>query len=202
MTLEQAKTVLSEELMHDPQGTLLCVHTVSALKLLNVHLAVIHAQHDYALHTMDDIRAFNTLVMAPNWAKISDRMCAIVALDGFLSDAERAQVCARFPHARIIEVTDMGRHAAETAGRLLPGDNALRAFYRLLRQREQMPNTLEQLSSESGMSTGSALCAMQIFEQMGLVTFTSEPFTYRMIPSGRVSLDDSTLRSLLMQMKG
>lgn len=106
--------------MHDPQGTLLCVHTVSALKLLNVHLAVIHAQHDYALHTMDDIRAFNTLVMAPDWAKISDRMRAIVALDGFLSDAERAQVCARFPHARIIEVTDMGRHAAETAGRLLP----------------------------------------------------------------------------------
>ena len=202
MTLEQAKTVLSEELMHDPQGTLLCVHTVSALKLLNVHLAVIHAQHDYALHTMDDIRAFNTLVMAPDWAKISDRMCAIVALDGFLSDAERAQVCARFPYARIIEVTDMGRHAAETAGRLLPGDNALRAFYRLLRQREQMTNTLEQLSLESGMSTGSALCAMQIFEQMGLVTFTSEPFTYRMIPSGRVSLDDSTLRSLLMQMKG
>ena len=129
-------------------------------------------------------------------------MCAVVALDGFLSEGERAQVCARFPQARIIEVTDMGRHAAETAGRLLPGDDALRAYYRLIRQREQVPGTLEQLSSDAGLSRGSALCAMQIFEQMGLLTFAVEPFTYRMIPSGRVSLDASTLRSLLMQMKG
>jgi len=41
---------------------------------------------------LDDIRSFNTLVMAPDWEKLNCHPTAIVALDGFVSDAERAIV--------------------------------------------------------------------------------------------------------------
>ena len=49
MTLEQAKTVLASEFEKGYQGILIGVHTLAALKLLNVHLAVMHAQLDYVL---------------------------------------------------------------------------------------------------------------------------------------------------------
>lgn len=202
MTLEQAKTVLSGELLTESQGTLLCVHTLSALRMINVHLAVMHAQIDYAIHTIEDIRAFNTLVMAPEWEKNACPVRTIVALDGFLSEGERALVCARFPQARILEVVDMQSHAAGCAGRLLPEDDALRAFYRMLRQREKMENTLRLLAGQTGFSLGAARCALEIFAQLGLIEVTYAPFRYRMVKSERVSLDASALRGLLIQMKG
>ena len=202
MTLEQAKGVLGDELLTAYQGTMLCVHTLSALKLMNVHLAVLHAQLDYALHTMDDIRTFNTLVMAPDWEGSACRPRAIVALDGFLSDGERAKACAQFPHARIIEVTDTRAHLSGAAQRLLPEDDALRAFYRVLRQRAKMDNTLDVLAAEAGLCRGTALCAMEIFAQLGLLDVSYEPLRYTLIKSGRVSLDASNLRRLLREMKG
>ncbi len=202
VTLEKAKEILAGELLTAYQGTLLCVHTVQALKMLNIHLAIVHAQLDYAMHELDDIRSFNTLVMAPHWEKLGCHPTAIVALDGFLCDAERRQALRRFPQARIIEITDMGSHSANAAKRLLAPDDSLRALYRVLRQREKMEYSMAVLAAETGLSESQVLCALHVFSELRLLEFTAEPLRYRLLPSGKVSLEASALRGRLMNMKG
>lgn len=202
MTLEEAKRVLGEELLKGYQGTILCVHTLGALRMLNIHLALLHAQLDYAVGKLDDVRMFNTLVMTPDWDAISCDPRAIVALDGFLSQGERERAAKRFPNARLIEVTDMGQHTASAAGRLLAADGALRELYRALKSRERMGGTLPLLAQQVGMEENTAMCAMRIFEELKLLTFTQEPFSYRLLPSGRVSLGDSALRQRLCELAG
>ncbi len=200
MTLEEAKRVLGEELLTRHQGTLLCVHTLGALKLLGVHLALIHAQLDYAIGGLSDVRMFNTLLMTPDWESVCCCPRAIVALDGFVSAGERDAVLRRFPDARVIEVTDMDRNTRLQAGALLSSDAALRALYRAMRARERMGATLRSLAQEAGMEETAALCALRIFEELKLLEWTAEPFDYRLLPSGRVSLGDSALRRRLSQL--
>ena len=202
MTLETAKQVLAGELRSGYQGTLLCVHSVSALKMINVHLAVMRAQLDYAMQALDDIRSFNTLVMAPDWDRLSCHPQLIVMLDGFLCDGERAQVAQRFPQARVIDVTDMRAHSAQAAARLLPDDDSLRTMYRVLRQYERMDYTLRGLADEAGLTVSQARCALQVFAELGLVAYTPDPLRYQLMKSGRVSLEDSKLRGQLIRMKG
>ena len=42
---------------------------------------------------------------------------------------------------------------------------------------------------------------MRIMEQLGLVEYTLQPFRFQLIPSGKVSLENSMLRAKLLQMK-
>lgn len=202
MTLEEAKALLGGELLCVYQGTLLCVHTVSALKMLNIHLAILHAQLDYAVHELDDIRSFNTLVMAPQWEKLNCHPRVVLALDGFLCSEERQAALARFPDARVIEITDMHAHSAGAAARLLADDDKLRMLYRVLRQREKMEYTINVLTAESGLTEGQVLCALEIFRELGLLEYDASPLSYRLLPTGRVSLEASRLRSRLISMKG
>ena len=202
MKLEEAKQVLAGELLTSYQGTLLCVHSLAALKMLNIHLAILHAQLDYAMHELDDIRSFNTLVMAPDWEKLGCHPTAIVALDGFLSDEERAAARKKFPDARIIEVTDMASYQAGMAERLLLSDDQLRTVYRVLRQREKMEYTMNMLALETGVSESQMLLALRVFSELGLLSFTMEPLSYSLIPSGKVSLESSRVRGRLRSMKG
>jgi len=200
MTLEKAKSILSGDLLRGYQGTVLCVHTLGALKKISVHMALMRAQVDYAVGCVDDIRVFNTLVMTPEWEKIGCEPNAIVALDGFLSDAERGQVLSRFPNCRIIEVSDVVAHNAEMAGRLLPDDDQLRSVFRTLRRYEKMENSLSLLAANTGLSEESMICAMRIFEQLNLLTMSLSPLEYRLLPSGKVSLEDSSLRREMIRM--
>ena len=202
MRLEAAKYVLSGELLTAYQGTLLCVHSVAALKMLNIHLAILHAQLDYAVHALDDIRSFNTLVMAPDWQRLNCHPNTIVMLDGFVSDGERAAAQEKFPDARIIEVTDMAAYLAGMAERLFCSDDELRALYRVLRQREKMEYTMNVIAAETGLSESQVLFALSVFRELSLLEFTTEPLRYRMLPSGKVSLESSGLRCRLMRMKG
>jgi len=202
MTLEEAKKHLAKELELGYQGTLLCVHTVPALKMLNIHLAILRAQLDYAVHALDDIRSFNTLVMAPDWEKLNCHPRTIIALDGFLGDAERRLAKQRFPGARVIEVTDMGMHSTNACARLLPDDDHLRALYRVLRQREKMEYTVHVLSAEAGLDAGAVRCGLEIFRELGLIEYSAQPFSFRLLPSGKVSLESSRLRRCMSHMKG
>lgn len=201
MKLEEAKNLLSNELLQVYQGTLLCVHTVSALKMLNIHLAIMRAQLDYAQEKTDDIRSFNTLVMSPNWPRLSCHPRTIIVLDGFLSDGERLAARTRFPSARLIEVTDMHAHSASSAARLLPDDDQLRTLYRVLRQREKMEYSLNLLSGETGLSEGAVLCGLSIFSELKLIELETKPLRYRLLRSGRVSLEDSSLRACMHRLK-
>lgn len=202
MKLEAAKQTLAGELLTSYQGTLLCVHSLAALKMLNIHLAILHAQLDYAMHKLDDIRSFNTLVMAPDWEKLNCHPTAIVMLDGFISDEERAAAKKRFPQARIIEVTDKVSYHAAAAQRLLCSDDELRSLYRVLRQREKMEYTMNMLAEETGLSESQVLFALSVFSELKLLEFTMQPLRYRIIPSGKVSLESSRLRARLMRMRG
>lgn len=201
MTLEEAKRLLSDELLHVYQGTLLCVHTLSALKMLNIHLAILHAQLDYAFMKTEDIRSFNTLMMSPDWERLSCHPRTIIMLDGFLSRSEMELAARRFPHARIIEVTDMSAHHASSASRLLPDDDQLRGLYRVLRQREKMEYTLNMLAAETGLSEGAVLCGLEIFSELDLLELERKPLRYRLLKSGRVSLESSALRARMLSMK-
>lgn len=201
MTLEQAKTVLASEFEKGYQGILIGVHTLAALKLLNVHLAVMHAQLDYVLEKTEDIRGFNTLVMVPDWANIAFSPRLIVAMDGMLSDGERVLVKEKFPKARVIEVTDMRMQSSSAACRLLPDDSSLRQLYKVLRQREKTDCTMNVLSAATGLEEDMIRCGMRIMQQLGLIEYTLYPLSFKVLPSGKVSLEDSSLRAKLIRMK-
>ncbi len=201
MTLEQAKTVLASEFEKSYQGILIGVHTLAALKLLNVHLAVMHAQLDYVLEKTEDIRGFNTLVMVPDWANIAFSPRLIVAMDGMLSDGERVLVKEKFPKARVIEVTDMRTQSSSAACRLLPDDSSLRQLYKALRQREKTDCTMNVLSAATGLEEDMIRCGMRIMQQLGLIEYTLYPLSFKVLPSGKVSLEDSSLRAKLIRMK-
>lgn len=201
MTLEQAKTVLASEFEKGYQGILIGVHTLAALKLLNVHLAVMHAQLDYVLEKTEDIRGFNTLVMVPDWANIAFSPRLIVAMDGMLSDGERVLVKEKFPKARVIEVTDMRTQSSSAACRLLPDDSSLRQLYKVLRQREKTDCTMNMLSAATGLEEDMIRCGMRIMQQLGLIEYTLYPLSFKVLPSGKVSLEDSSLRAKLIRMK-
>ena len=201
MTLEQAKNVLASEFEKGYQGILIGVHTLAALKLLNVHLAVMHAQLDYVLEKTEDIRGFNTLVMVPDWANIAFSPRLIVAMDGMLSDGERVLVKEKFPKARVIEVTDMRTQSSSAACRLLPDDSSLRQLYKVLRQREKTDCTMNVLSAATGLEEDMIRCGMRIMQQLGLIEYTLYPLSFKVLPSGKVSLEDSSLRAKLIRMK-
>ena len=201
MTLEQAKNVLASEFEKGYQGILIGVHTLAALKLLNVHLAVMHAQLDYVLEKTEDIRGFNTLVMVPDWANIAFSPRLIVAMDGMLSDGERVLVKEKFPKARVIEVTDMRTQSSSAACRLLPDDSSLRQLYKALRQREKTDCTMNVLSAATGLEENTIRCGMRIMQQLGLIEYTLYPLSFKVLPSGKVSLEDSSLRAKLIRMK-
>ena len=201
MTLEQAKTVLASEFEKGYQGILIGVHTLAALKLLNVHLAVMHAKLDYVLEKTEDIRGFNTLVMVPDWANIAFSPRLIVAMDGMLSDGERVLVKEKFPKARVIEVTDMRTQSSSAACRLLPDDSSLRQLYKALRQREKTDCTMNVLSAATGLEEDMIRCGMRIMQQLGLIEYTLYPLSFKVLPSGKVSLEDSSLRAKLIRMK-
>lgn len=200
MDIEEVKALLSRELLTAYQGTLLSVHTIAALKMVNIHMAIVHAQLDYAIGALEDKRMFNTLVMAPEWEKMTCAPRCVIALDGFLNDAERSDARKRFPQARIIEVTGLEQQTGAAAMGLLPPDEGLRAVYRALRQREKTEYTMNLLSAQTGMSESMVLCALHIFSELGLVEFSPDPFRYRLLPSGRVSLESSAMRARLREL--
>ncbi|MDO5378978.1 MAG: DHHA1 domain-containing protein, partial [Clostridia bacterium] len=200
MDIEEVKAILARELLTAYQGTLLSVHTIPALKMINIHMAIVHAQLDYALGALEDRRMFNTLIMAPEWKKIACMPRCVIALDGFLNDAERAAACEQFSQARIIEATGLEQQTSAAALALLPPDEGLRAAYRVLRQREKTEYTMNLLATQTGMTESMLLCALHIFSELGLAEFTPDPFRYRLLPSGRVSLESSAVRARLIEL--
>ena len=201
MSLEGAKALLQGELLQRYQGTMLCVHSVPALKMLCVHLALIHAQLDYAFGALSDLRMFNTLVMAPDWDAMHCAPETILMMDGCVSEGERAAIRRRFPDARLIEVTELARQTNAAASALLPDDDALRRLYRVLRQRERMEVSPEILSMESGLLQSQVRCGMRIFEELSLIRWQETPLSYQLLPSGRVSLESSPLRGRLIAIR-
>ena len=58
------------------------------------------------------------------------------------------------------------------------------------------------LQAETGLSESNVLCALMIFKELNLIEFEQNPLSFRLMKTGRVSLEASCLRSRLMSMKG
>ena len=93
------------------------------------------------------------------------------------------------------------RQTRTAAAALLPDDDALRRLYRVLRQREKMEYTEDILSAESGLPKSQVRCGMRIFAELALIRWQEAPLSYQMVPSGRVSLQNSPLRGRLMAIR-
>ena len=61
-----------------------------------------------------------------------------------------------------------------------------------------MEYTADVLSVESGLPQSQVRCGMRIFAELSLIRWQEAPLSYQMVPSGRVSLEDSPLRGRLM----
>ncbi len=201
VTFEQALRLVDDEQLYERQGTVLCVHTLPALKQIKARIEGSCEQLDYALGALEDVRMFSTLLMAPDWEAFAREPVTILALDGFLCEGERAQAASRFPGAQLIEVTDMGQHQSAEASRLLPEDGTLREIYRALLQREQTGIALSVLAAQTNVSQSAVLCALHIFRELELLDFTLQPFEVHLTRIGHVSLEDSALRARLRALR-
>ena len=63
-----------------------------------------------------------------------------------------------------------------------------------------MDNTLSVLAAQTGLTESMALCGLYIFRELALIEFTLSPFRYRLLLSGRVSLEASAVRGRLREM--
>ena len=183
------------------QGVLLAVHTPEAAeKLIGLLTAERIAERlDYRIGTPEDVRLFNTLVVAPDWSAIAPEYHIIVA-DGFASEAEKQQVIRRFGEERVMEVTGFGDEGnAAAAARLWLPRQEMASIYRMLKEQEGAPCTLASLSATARMDRGKVYCALSAFHELGLISWREDPFAYKMLASGKVSLDDSPLRKKLKE---
>ena len=57
------------------------------------------------------------------------------------------------------------------------------------------------LSAATGLDEDRIRCGMRIMQQLGLIEYTAMPLRFKVLPSGKVSLENSTLRAKLIQMK-
>ena len=69
-----------------------------------------------------------------------------------------------------------------------------------MRQREQMATTLPALAAQAGMTESMALCGLHIFRELKLAQFATQPFSFRLLPSGKVSLEGSAVRGRLREL--
>ena len=189
-------------LMHSQsQGVLLCVHSLDTLRVVNVHLAVLHVNLDYAFGVPDDIRRFNTLVLAPEWDCIESRWPYIIMMDGFMTEDERMMISKYHPESRIIVANGIDAHNERLTDRLLPSDEELRTIFRVLRKREAMGLTIGELAAEVGVSQSRITCALTVFKELGLLRFQKDHAQYTLVPGMHVSLDDSPLRRTLLNLR-
>ena len=77
----------------------------------------------------------------------------------------------------------------------------MRDLFRTLRRYEKVEYSLELLAAQTGLSQDSVLCAMRVFEQLGLLEMSTQPLCYKLLPSGKVSLENSMLRRELIRLQ-
>ena len=92
------------------------------------------------------------------------------------------------------------KRSAEMARKLLPCDEKLRDVFRTLRKYEKAECSLPLLAAHTALSEESVLCALRIFEQLNLLSLNVNPLSYKLLPSGKVSLENSSLRQEMLRL--
>ena len=200
IAFNELERVLAPLVSDQVQGTMICVHDLSVLRLLNVRLAVMKAKVDYAVGHAGDLRGFNTVVIAPDWEEGAPRFEHILMVDGFINETERRMAARCCDSEAIIEVTGLEKYHADAARRLLPDDDELRGIYRVLRRREGTSLTASAVAAEAGVTIGKLWCAIYILKELGLIALEKTGFRYSLIQDKRADLSDSMLRKSIQNM--
>ena len=133
---------------------------------------------DTAFGQVEDVRAFNTLLFAPEEEQLRDVWRHIVLLDGEVLPGEKEMLRSRCPRAEILALEPCDETAAWVRG-LAMTDETLRGVYRLLQGRWY---SLEQLTAETGLTRGQTVTALQIFREAGLADYSLAPWRVTLLP--------------------
>ena len=149
---------------------------------------------DTAVGRCADPRAFNTVLMNPEFGWLKDVWQEIVLLDGDLLPGEAEALRAACPRARVRALSANPRFSALLSGLALP-DEPLRDLYRALRA-SLAPGglpSLQSLAAASGLRTEQALFGLTAFTQVELCTLALTPFRVTLLPARKCRMEDSPL---------
>lgn len=145
---------------------------------------------DAAVSRVKDERAFNTVLMNPDYANLCDVWTDIVLLDGDLLPGESAAIAKKCPRARLHA---MGRNPALQAllRQIAMDDETLRTLYKRVRQGGDL--SPRALSADTGLTEAQVLTGLLAFHQVGLAELSLFPYALRLLPPVKCRMDDSTL---------
>jgi single-stranded-DNA-specific exonuclease len=124
---------------------------------------------------INDPRAFHTLAALPPFNGLSARYDSIAFLDIPPSVDEIAAIGHACPDADIW-LDDDAREWESAAAALAPSDDQLRALFRALSAPGGEPASLDGYASALGSSAATVYIGMRIFEELGFIRWTEEPF--------------------------
>jgi hypothetical protein len=183
------------------QGTLLVVHTLSALRKWLVRIALMKTEFQYSFGLPRDYRAFNTLCAAPSFASVPGicgaggrprvRYARIALLDGTLHHEELAAWRALYPEAEMLVNSDASDLALRTMlhGNV-PDDETIRGVYKALRG---LPAGLTELACKSNAAEPAACVALHVLRELQLIEWQPEPWRIVVPPPHKCSLEDRAL---------
>ncbi len=209
INMESLKSVLESLIIIGNEGVLLCTHSCESLTKIapiipqvagpKIEINDDYSKIDYAFFQPNDIRLFNTMLMAPDWEKINLLYKDIIVLDGFICSEERNYVVNRFKASNVIEVIGNSNGVSVAARRIIPSDSLLERIWHLLERYKQISICLERLIVETGATENQVRCALMIFKELGILDFENSPFSYR-INGKKNNRENSKIRKRLQSL--
>ncbi len=145
---------------------------------------------DVAVRRVKDARAFNTLVMHPEYGALADVWTDIVLLDGELLPGEAAAIAEKCPRAQLHA---MAKNPAlrTLLQQLSMADEPLRTLYRRVRQGGD--TSPRQLAADTALTPEQVLVGLMAFHQVQLAELSLAPYALRLLPPVKCRMDDSAL---------
>ncbi len=175
----------ARRLMKTGRGVLLIGHDRE-----NAARIISEGMVDTAVGSVRDGRAFDTLLMCPDFDKLADLWTDIVLLDGDILPGEAALIAEKCPRARFHALKP---NLAITAllEALAMDDDTLRTLYKRVRLGGTMAATV--LAGDTGLTAQQVLTGLLAFHQVKLVEMSLDPYAVRVLPPVRCRMDDSAL---------
>ena len=179
-------------LMKDGRGVLLICHERERAAAF-----ALDGTADTACGHVRDVRAFNTVLCAPDVERLTDVWQDIVLVDGDLLPGEAAAIRAKCPRARLSQLRPNGAVAALVRS-LAMDVGTLRRLY----SRARMPDapSLGKLTADTGLTREQVLVGLTAFSQVGLAELSLLPYALRLLPPVRCRMEDSPLMRYLWGM--
>ncbi len=147
-------------------------------------------QADTTVGEVRDARAFNTVLLDPDHARLQDVWTDIVLLDGDLLPGEAALIAEKCPRAHL-HAMPKNPTLRTLLQQLAMEDETLRTLYRRVRQGGDM--SPRQLSADTGLTQEQVLTGLMAFHQVKLVEMSLSPYAVRLLPPVKCRMDDSEL---------